>query len=283
MPFVKDQFDNLVVDVTPPCGTRVDVLSPNWCDCTTWYNESVEVVDEVYTDSGDQLTYNPATSRHIVDVTHGKITGERTLRDAYQVVVKVDDVEQTENSPDATDNDYGVNYVTGDVTFNSALGGGDVVKVTYHYINGSMYSIVPEAGKLLRLTQTEVQFSEDIILTDTVLFQAYGLVDVFAPQLMPGIPSGTKIPLGDPTVYQTMMDFINEASLSYPIIPALGGGGWRGVSENIHIFRWPYAERGTLDLMSAAGMEIRVSLENDTEFTGSKAVATFYAISQDET
>jgi hypothetical protein len=284
MPFNKDQFNNPIWASTPPCGSRIDILSPNWCDKTTWYDSSVQVVDEVYTDSGDQLTYNPATSREYVDVMHGKITGERTLRATHAPVVKVDDVEQTENSPGLTDNDYTVDYSNGNVTFNAAQGGSAVIKVTYSYVVDSVFKVKPTAGKMLRITQTEVQFSEDIAINDTVLFQAYGLVEVFAPHLTPTpYPAGTKIPLGDPTVYQTMMDFINEASLSYPAIPALGGAGWRATSQPVHVFRWPYAERGTLDLEDSKGMEIRISLENNTSFGGATAVATLYGVSQDET
>ena len=266
MPFNKDQYGNVVFNPTAPTGTRVDILTPNWCDKTTWYDSSIRVTDEIYTDSGDQLTYNPATTRHCVDVAHGKITGERSLRSTYAVSVTVDSISKTENSPGQGDNDYTFNYTTGALTFNSAQTGGAVVKVSYNYIVDSTFRIKPAPGKLVRLTQTEVQFSENIVLNDSVVFQLY--------------VGGS--PYGNSTIYQTMMDYVNEASLAYPSVPVMGGAGWRGLNSKIHIFRWPYSERGTIDLRDSQAAEIRISLENHTEFGGDVAVATFYGISQDE-
>jgi hypothetical protein len=54
------------------------------------------------------------------------------------------------------------------------------------------------------------------------------------------------------------------------------------MSGPVRIFRWPYAERGTTDLKSSLVMEIRVCLENDVEFGGDFAVATFYGTSETE-
>lgn len=270
-------------ELSPPEATRLDLVSVNWCDRTTWYPSSELVTDEVFTNMGDNMSYTPAIVRPWIDMNHGKLTGERSLRPIYSPIVKVNDLVKTEHSPGVFNNDYGIDYNTGIIVFATALDPSDTVKVTYHYENGSSWVIKPKPGKKIRLAAVEVQFSEDVELTDTVLFQAHGLVDVFAPQYVPSpYPSGTLIPLGEPTAYQTMQDYVNEAAGSYPSVPKMGGDSWRGMSGPLHIFRWPYAERGTTDLISAAGMEIRVTLENNTPFGGSVAVATFYAITEDE-
>jgi len=270
------------IDISAPEEKRVDIISVNWCDRTTWYPSSTLVEDEVLTDDGDATTFSIAND-YLIDVNHGKITGERKLRAQYSPTITVDGYAKTENSPDAYDGDYTIDYDNGQVIFNSALVGDPEVLMTYYYETGSSWTIAPDSGKVLRVTEVEVQFSaETIVLTDTVVFQAYGFVDVFAPQLMPGIPSGTKIPIGSATYYQTMQDYINDAQLAYPNIPQMGGSGWRAMKGPIHIFRWHYKDRGTTDLVSSYGMEIRIKLENDMAFTGDIAVATFYGTSEDE-
>jgi hypothetical protein len=268
--FVKDPVlnsrGNDRVQIDPPEGSRLEVISPNWCDKTTWFEESVEVTDEALTDSGDGLTFNPATARVWVDVMHGKLTGERELRESHQPQIEVDGSPVEENSPGATDKDYSINYSTGAVTFNSSQSGKTVVAKRYHYENGATFTVAPIEGKILRITQIEVQFSENVELNDTVLFQLY--------------VGGN--PYGDPTVYQTMMDFINEASLAYPSIPKMGGSSWRGMKGAVHIFRWPYSERGATDLKASLGMAIKIKLEGNNEFGGDVAVATVYGISESE-
>jgi hypothetical protein len=275
------------VEIEAPEGKRLDTISVNWCDRTTWYPESTLVTDEGLSDSGDLTVWN-STKVFWIDTTHGKLTGERLLRPTYQAVVKVNAVEKTENSPEDTDNDYSINYATGDVTFNAALTGGDTVTATFHYESGSGWVIKPTAGKLLRLNYVEVQFSENLILNDTVIFEPYGPVEMYAPQLWDGYdpagpyPAGTMIPLGSQTVYQTMQDYINEAEEAFPSVPKMGGTGWRGMPGPVRIFRWPYERRGTTDITATSKVEIRIQLENDIVLGGDVAVATFYGKSEDE-
>ncbi len=95
------------VQVDIPEGSRVDLPSPNWCDQTTWYHSSERVVNEVLTDSGDHTTYS-STRTCWIDTFHGKITGERSLRETYVAVIVVDGVEKIENSPSVLDGDYSI-------------------------------------------------------------------------------------------------------------------------------------------------------------------------------
>jgi len=270
---------SLKIQQGPLEGSRFTVISCNWCDKTTWYNTSVRDIEVL--SSSDNLIYSPLTASHRVDVTHGKITGERNLRSVYAPVVLINGIAQAEHSPETTDGAFNYNYLSGTVTFTSSLQPSDVVETSSSLVVNSSFVVKPAPGKKIRLTEVEVQFSEDIGLTDTVLFQPYGKVNDFAPQYTPTpYPSGTLIPLGNPVVYQTMHDYINEANLSYPVIPALGGSNWRAGSTDVHIFRWDY--KATTDLDASRGMEIRVSLESNTEFSGTFAVATFYGLSINE-
>lgn len=265
-PGPKTTRGNEKITIDPPENSRVETISPNWCDKTTWYYNSVQVEDEELTDSGDHTIYNPAISRTWIDVTHGRLTQEHRIRAIYAPIVKVNSVTKTENSPESSDGDYSIDYDTGAVIFNEALIGTETVEASYYYENGSEWIVAPTSGKVLRLTQVELQFSTDAIINDSILFQLYV----------------AGYPYGSPTVYQTMQDYINEASLAYPTIPAMGGESWRGLPVPIHIFRWPYAERGATDLKSSFGMQIHIKLENDIPMGGHVAIATFYGVSEDE-
>jgi hypothetical protein len=273
-----------VVSTWPTEGSRSTIVTPNWCDPTTWYHKSVRAVAEVATDSGDHLTYTLA-NQNVIDVYHGKITGEDLLLDgsenSFLVAVTVNDVAKTEKDPHDDAGDFSVDYVAGSLTFGAALDPADVVKVTYHRSDGSCFVIKPKAGKKLKIKDVEVQFSTNIVLTDTVVFQPYGLVDVFAPQLIPSpYPSGTLIPIGNPTVYKTMMNYVDEANGAMPEVPAMGGDGWRGTSQPIQVFPWRY--QAMTELVSSCGMEIRIQLQHETPFGGDVATATFYCLSEPE-
>lgn len=295
LPFAETTDRKKIVSVWPTEGDGPTLFSPDWCDPTTWYLNSTRVVDEAAT-SGDQLTYqipNWSATRHLVDTYHGKISGEDDLKDSggnsYRVEVKVDagggPALKTEQDPHVgSGGDYTIDYNAGTVTFLAALQPADVVTVTYHYVDrsagdgsASEWVLAPAAGKILKIVKAEVQFSKDIVLQDTVLFQAYGLVEVFAPSLTPTpYPAGTKI-LIRTQKYKTMRDFYNDANGTYPELPALGGAGWRGMTQPTNTFPWVY--QSMTDLTASYGMEVRIRLEHDIPFDGEFATATFYCLS----
>jgi len=252
----------------PTEGKRNTLISPNWCDPTTWYNNAVRVVDELAVDSGDHLTYILA-HQNVIDLYHGKVTQEDFLCDggsnSYRVVVKVNGVSRSERNPHfGVGGDFVCDYRLGKVTFTEALESSDVVLVTYHYENGSTWIIRPEPGYVLKIGRAEVQFSGDVGINDTVKFQVY----------VGGAPYGNA------TTYKTMIDYINEANGAYPSIPVLGGDGWRGCSQPVYTYPWQYAS--LIELRSSYGAEIRIFLEHDTAFSGAVATATFYCLSTPE-
>jgi hypothetical protein len=272
-----------------PDAPKLTFITPNWCDKTTWYSSSSYVEAEEAEDSGNHTTYNLG-HQNIIDTYHAKISFEDFLLDSerrsYRVAVTVNDVVKIEQDPHyESGGDFTVDYAAGTITFLSALQSSDVVRVTYHYENGSTYIIKPDTGKQLMIDKVEVQCSGDIVMGDTFVFQAYGYVDVFAPQLMEppyNIPSGTKIPLGDPLKYKTIGDLINDSNHAYPAYPILGSSNWRGLPQPAYIFSWDY-DVGVTILMASYGMEIHVSLEHEAICGGAFATATFYTTSEDET
>jgi hypothetical protein len=284
-PAVQQVTAALPFPTVKPMSPKLTLITPNWCDKTTWYEGSVYVEDEMARDSGDHLRYE-LDQINLIDSYHGKVTFEDFLKDSsnrsYRVVVKVNGTVKTEQDPHyGTGGDYTVDYAGGVVNFLAALDPADIVLVSYHYASSATFTLRPTTGKKLVISNVEVQFSEDLVMNDSVIFQAYGLVDVFAPQLMPGIPSGTKIPLGDPLIYKTIGDLINDSNHAYPAYPAFGGAGWRATKKATYIFAWEYTV-GTTMLYASMGMEIRVSLQHETPHGGAYATATFYSTSEDE-
>ena len=279
---------NRTVLMEKPTSTSVTLFSHDWTDKTTWRQAAPRVVDEVATDSGNHTTYTLAHA-DVIDNYHGKMTGEDYLKDAdghsLRVVVKVNDVVKVEQDPHlATGGDYTVDYDQGHITFLAALDPDDVVEVNYLYATTSVFTVAPSPGKTLVVDFVEVQFSADIDLTDGVVFQPYGYVIAFAPQLAQSnggpYPDLLKIPFGDPLIYKTMTDYQNDAVRAYPKSPALGGTGWRGATQEILVMDWDYLR--AKPLLSSAGMELRIFLQHDVPFGGWYATATFYCAVVDE-
>lgn len=264
-----------------PEGRRCDFYTPNFCDKTTWYEDSDRIEEETLVDSGDHTTYNLTSPCIVVDLKHGKVFGEDNHVGDYGTVVTVDSVEKTENPPGTTNGDYGVNYQTGAVTFNDAQSESAVVKMTYSKVQTSLCVIKPPEGKRLRIGYVEVQFSKDIGPKDTLLFQMWGLADVFAPGQF---PPGTMIPISNAEKYKTLNDFIADAEKSYPLVPVMTGAGdsWRMYEEERVIYRFDYTLRAATDMYASYGMEIRVWLENDIPYEGEYAVGTFYGVKVNE-
>jgi hypothetical protein len=215
---------------------------------------------------------------------HGKITREDHILDSagnsYRVTVKVNDVVKTERDPHYnTGGDYTINYALGHIIFNTALNANDVVKVTYHYENGSTYIITPPSETHdLSVDSIDLQVSSDLVITDSICYQVFGLVDVVAPQLVGTgqgqIPSGTMIPLNEITTYKTFLDYLNDTQLSYPVYPAVSSGTWRGSPTEIYTYNLNYLAAEVVPTI--AHPEIRMWLEHHTPFGGTSANATFF-------
>jgi hypothetical protein len=263
-PVTDDHRARVQVDI--PEGRRCDVYTPNFCDRTTWYSDSLRVEAAGMVDSGDHQTYALPIPCYVADVKHGKIFGEDNLLEDYGAVVTVDAVAKVEHSPGMTNGDYLLDYVTGAVTFKTPLAGTEVVTMSYSKVRTSLCKINPPDGQKMRVGYVEVQFAKNIGLTDTLIFQLWGDVGY------------GMMPLSGMEKYKTMRDFITDAEKAYPLIPVFTGAGntWRMLTEETSIFRFDYTLRASTDLLSSLKMEIRVWLENDIPYAGDYAVGTFY-------
>ena len=132
------------------------------------------------------------------------------------------------------------------------------------------FYVQPSAGKMLKVENSEVQFSNDLVMNDTITFQLW----VYNPYDLPN-----KVPYGNPTTYKTLRDFLDEAQGVYPQVPAIGGNS-RGIQNPHTVFPFPY--KTVKPLQSSVGAEIRVTLQHGNAFGGEFATATFYCTVADE-
>lgn len=250
-------------------GDALVFVTHNWCDPCTWYTQAEQKTGQALSDSGDGLTFESGISNWI-DLTHGRLYREDLVAATYPVKVYVDAVEKTPRAP-FTDSggDYVVNHEDGTVTF-FASQAGKTVTADFHHENGSLFIVGPTAGKRLWVEKSEVQFSNDVDLKDTIHFCPFA----YDPEDLPN-----KIAVANPTTYKRAQDFVDEANGTYPQVPAFGGTT-RGLSVPHLVF--PFNYLSLKELHSSLGVEIRVWLDQNNAFGGTFATATFYCTSYDE-
>jgi len=288
-PMVKIE-GNVKAESVATVGSRKNFVSHNFTDKTTWYTDAARVVDEVITDSGDGLTFN-TIHKPIVSATRGKIFGEHAISDAedhsYALACTVDGAAVSEKDKHTDVGNYSVDYANGKVTFDVSQAGKQV-KLTYHKVQSSRFTIKPTSGKKITLKNVETQFSQDYNLTDTIIFQPRAIVELVAPAMAVSnggpVPDGTLIDIASPTIYNTEDDFIRESNGAFPVIFKStnpdAAGNWRMNKKDRQGYPWEYA--AGIILSSSLGMQIDIYLEHDTPYGGEEATATLYGLSEDE-
>jgi len=265
-----------------PTDTKRTYVSHNFCDKTTWYTMSVGVTGEVAIDSGDHTTYSLA-HEYIIDVSHGKITREDllviqgTASSTYSSSVYVNGVKKTEINPGTGSGDFTIDYVLGKIIFASALSGSDVVTCSYYYATTNTFKIYTKDLPFnIGVNAVQIHITEDVVLNDTMCYQAFGLVDIVAPQAVAYgiVPSGTMVPINQITKYKRMSDFINDSQSSYSTYPAVGGAGWRGLNTQTIVFGIDYVS--TVVIPSLYQSELRIWTENSSIIPGTLANTTFF-------
>ena len=250
-------------------GDQLIVVSHNWCDPCTWYQQSVRVTGETLDAYGDGYSFQSAHA-HWIDLTHGRFYREDLVSATYKPKVYVDGYQVVERAPFAdSGGDFAVDYVAGTVAFFSSQAG-KVVTVDYSWENGSVFIVAPTAGKKLWVERTEVQFSADVVINDSTSFQAWA----YNPYNPPN-----KVPVTSKTTYKTARDYVDEANGVYPVVPAFGGQD-RGLLNSHLVFPYNYLQ--IKELKSSQGVEIRVWLESNIPFGGEFGTVTFYCTSYTE-
>lgn len=263
-------------------GVTNTVVSPNLCDRNTWYASSQRVINEVLS-TVDNINYTSANT-HWIDLRDGNLTNGHRIADTYKFEVSVNSIVMQHSDRGGHGGDYTISPDTGIITFRNQLQPSDVVTATYSHSVDSNWVIEPSPGCTLVVKGVEVQFTDDVDITTTAVFQLLGAVEHFRPDLIVEnggpIPSGTIIPLST-SRYETMYNYIEESRESLPIIPAIGGDSWRGMPMSMVVYKWPYTNLHgqPIRLDSSKGMSIAIYLENHIPLGGTRATATVYSSS----
>jgi hypothetical protein len=302
MSIAQRQSDGIPqIAIAPTTGSETVIASHNLCDKSSWFGDSARARGETLIDSGNGTLFNSAHT-YWIDMISGRVHNDDHWVDdqkarnpgdphGYAVIVKVGGVTQTMREPfEASGGDYEVIWETGQVQFFTAPASAPVVD--YSYATTSTFYVRPTPGKLLRILKAEVDVATGTVMTDTVMYDVYGLVDAVAPQFIPAVPSGTMIPIGQ-VVYKRMGQIASEAQGAYPPIESLGASDAdlllpieefrrksRGTRNRVQGL--PFNYETTRDLSSAAHMEVRVHTMHDRPFEGDTVTVTFYCVSKDE-
>lgn len=280
----------LIAALTKPDYSELKIFSHNFADKTTWYPDSVR-------DLGEQLiriSNNRFVSdhRYWIDLTHGKVTQEDSILSIfdYRPIIYVYNADNelldgyTEKDPHTLEGEFKIDYFSGEVIFDdNAIPDGYIV-ADYNYATTSNMYINPDPGKQLDLLRAEVQFTTDVVIKDSIIFETYVYSSVIEASM--GLPTGTLGPAGSryttqqTSVYKSASDFIAEANGSYPICPAFGGTSWRGIRHPTVTLPFDYYANNSLK--SSLGTQIQVYLEHHDPHEGTYGTVTFYCNSRDE-
>lgn len=240
----------------------------DFCDPTTWYSESLRVTDEVASEV-DGTTFQLAHT-NVIDMTHGKVYKEDTVAynraptHQFSVVVKVNDVEKTMDTPFGTlgDGDYSVNYADGKILFNDSQTG-NTVKVSYSYATTSLFKVIPPSGKVLEIVKNVATVSVPMAFKDNFVFSL--------------VRDGTIM---GQTVYKSWNNALQEVfDISEQIPDDLAGSTPRSFDGPRRFMSFAYL--AARELRSSDLAEFWIYLENDVPFEGHLSMA-FKALVEDE-
>jgi len=254
----------------PPNTKAVSIVTVDLTDRTSWYQKSVQVVDETLTDSGDGLTFN-SVNPWWVNI-YGRLTytykqipkrdGTFGAHTDWAVIVSINNVIQTSG--------YTVDYVTGKVTFTGSQSG-NIVKATYWHTNGvtnfSEWLLVPQAGMKYIVEHVEVQLSTDVVMTSPVRMEIWAGGNLSAYGSFPDylFNAGYGQFRSD---YRGMRDLVNAANLGQGVKAACE------LKNDVIVLPFDYVQAFTLD--SAVGALFRFTALGGIPATGELLTATFY-------
>jgi len=237
-----------VISYEPETGSSTSIPSHDWTDPTTWYQKSVPVVGEVPTlDTGS--VYDLA-SVNVIDVTHGKITGEWQMA-PYAFTLTDNGVEKVEGT------DYTVDYAAGKVTVNFTP---TALVANYFKATTSHFEMAPDMGNLMRIRHAEIQFTEDVQMSP-IWFEVW---------------AGFGTVLVEKNLFKGFKDIINIARGGTGKITNLAGMG-----GDLNVFPFNYDR--VIDLKSSLGMSLILRLDDDAApMIGEWGTITFYTATEAE-
>lgn len=234
----------------------------------SWFYNATEVVDEVATTS-DDTTYSFGSAAGSKEVINERYVTDRKRFLGKFVSVKKNDVAITSG--------FTVNHAAKTIVFDSANSGSDVVRVSYSYESGSLFELVADSGKVLRLDYVETQFSQGCAFNDTLRFEL----------ILNNAATGNQDYMVGYEEYQTAADFLSKGNHGSVL------GAFGELEIDVNVFPWDYLSGYTIypvgtvcDPYKNQFNKIKMYLVNDLGY-GSEtkpceiATGTFYCFVED--
>ena len=227
------------------------VVSHDFTKKETWYQKSSPVVGETLTlVSG---TTFGGVNTHWINLTSGLVFGEDTLSASYPIKIYDNGVEQTSG--------YTIDHVAGQVTFSVAPTG--PVTADYYYGSDATFTISPLPGTVAIAKHAELDFTLNIQIS-TVNFEvwAYNPAD---------LPNKVMV---DKVTYKNMKDVIKVAN-EMTTIPPIGE-----ITQEVVRAVFKYSR--SIDLADSSGLEMRITVDNNTPFVGEFGSISVYVVDKNE-
>lgn len=268
-----------IVEVSLRRGVKdsdsLTLVTPDFTDRTSWYQNSVQVTGGSLTDTGDGLSFQAASgARHWVNINSPKLTLDYKKvpeRDGSMSNLSMRYVTVYVNGTPADSSTYAIDFDLGKVTFNSSQTGNTITADYWHndgVSNPSEFLINPPPGYLYLIEHVELQFSVNMGFTDIVLFEIWagGTVSDYSDFNSFLFDAGYG---QSRTYYRNMADLINWCNNEYPPIPKCGD-----FQQDILCF--PFKFLVAPAIRSDQGTLIRIATLNGTPLTGEISTATIY-------
>jgi hypothetical protein len=190
----RDRAGNPIITVDAKAVSEAIYATHNFALPCTWYSKSLREENEALEVTGG-IWSSPANNVDWIDMKHGRVFDEEGLSEdqkilepgsphGYELIIEVDGVLKTERAPFAdSGGEYTVDYGLGQVDPQGENWNGKDVRAWYSYSGSSEWIMPPLPGKALFIEKAEIQFSGDVGYLDTIVMQALGYVDTFAPDL----------------------------------------------------------------------------------------------------
>jgi hypothetical protein len=247
-----DDEGKILVGSDKPSGEEFKaIVSHDYTDKCTWYQESTEVTGETL--SLDTGTTYESDNTHWIDLTHGRHTREDDVSDDYLPVIYDNGVEQTSGIT--------IDYENGKVTFDSAPTG--PVTADYHYSDGSTWTLKPESGQKVQIEHAELDFTTDIGMKETT-FEIWAYDPADLPNKM----------MVEKVTYKNMKDILKVGN-DVHVVPNL-----TQIGEEVLRVVFDYGRM--IDLKDSLGLELRIKTKDDEAMTGTFGTITLYTIPKDE-
>jgi len=221
--------------------------TPDFSDRQTWWFDTTSVVGEILDGDAANQVYT-STRTPTAGWAHDWINWTKIPNNARQekkaeleIKVYVNDVEQTSG--------FTIDHAAGQVTFDSALQSGDVVKADYAYANSSKFELVANAGKILHVNFVEIQISVGAGALPNG--KAVTFASVYNGPAIPalGIPANFDVVVKE-FKYYGARDFLNEATRGSVVEPMME------LTQKVNVLPWDYLTGHTLKPVGDASTDL---------------------------